>query len=822
MEKKNSEHRLHLKPNYFLLHKQNLQKRLDKYEEDFAKKIREISERQKVLSSSLSSESESSVSISGKDGATKDQSEAGNITRRNLGRSKRQSSEGNSRINSGRSRNGSRRCEILPTKSSSFPEQSGFTTKRSTNFLDNLQNELEIPNRQKRILRRQQRIERLDLSASNLHENQKLSSSLESLSVNDEKDKHPTRLMAESQQSCQVNESIKPARRFTGTEESEETHTNIVQRKEQHLFRNTTHMPLLLRPKVNYQFTTHLNQESINKKTDIKSVHDISRTVLEHPMSNRLSRNTRSLGRISAQEKPVLGRIRSKTFSGEERNTNEPSADLNFHQQGQVIRNTKATLTKVKNQYLSHYHRNAWSESNEDDGEREDLTDDVSPEINNSGKQRLNRNHEDNAVKNQKVSHFTTVGESFASSGCEESEEIEIERHLAVNLKERDVSLLNNKVIQESAFEKDKCVKKHQNIDSQLQLHKSSHQGYDNKTKRENININPRRFSANHIQGHKPCTSANQIKEEKQEEVGKSPANQGQDKKRSTPANQNTEEIEKMDNVSNESTNQLQERTSSANQNKEEQLEEIDNVSIQSANELQERGPSANQNKEVIPDENTNLPLSKGWRKLQSIPLTRLQQLNHRQEHNQQQETLTARLRQLNHRQEHNEQQETLADFKDKSGHAGPGLMSFQQVVMAAIKREKDKKTNAERQKNLLRKERMTELQQPTESFLRQTMDKAVHHGYAPKPPSNQPPGAVHFRTVVKSLQGFRNLSEVVSGNRLKRAERIQQRSNASLPYTRTNELLSQEEKSVAERMADVKGSRYLRIKNSIGRENSS
>ena len=106
-------------------------------------------------------------------------------------------------------------------------------------------------------------------------------------------------------------------------------------------------------------------------------------------------------------------------------------------------------------------------------------------------------------------------------------------------------------------------------------------------------------------------------------------------------------------------------------------------------------------------------------------------------------------------------------------------------------KEQQNKLRNQGRKQGAISKERMTEIQQPTESFLRQTLYK-------------QHKAQRELNPVASSLQGL-------STNRQLRADRVRKRSNTSLPYTRKLELLTEQGKTVEQMMQDVKECRYLR-----------
>lgn len=181
----------------------------------------------------------------------------------------------------------------------------------------------------------------------------------------------------------------------------------------------------------------------------------------------------------------------------------------------------------------------------------------------------------------------------------------------------------------------------------------------------------------------------------------------------------------------------------------------------------------------------------KGWRKLRAIPLKRLQEIS---------------------------DPPVLQDFQVRDSRLSdrPGLMSFRQVVLAAIKKEEEqaKKKKAHEGEILISKERLHQIQQPTESFLRQTVDKKIMHytTHAPRPPTEErQKRGPEFHAVAKGIQGFQTLSSVVNANRLLRAEKIRKKS--TLPYTRTQDLMANGHKTIRERMEEVKNCRYLRNK---------
>lgn len=352
MEEQSPEFRVHLNRTSFLLHKQNLQKKLDKYEEDFARTIKDISERQKLLSCSLSSESEhsapsTSTSLDG--GFTYGIGEGSyNSKTKKISKSESFERTGQCSTRAGISRKGEKNSHILPTKAWSFPSRAGTVSKRLTDTDENLNKE--TLNRPKRTLRRQKRVERIDVPSELISQQNTRADRISVANfVNDQKDKYQISFTTKSQQEYQDKMSTEPGRRSTQAGLNEQNDTNELQ--EDYLFKNKLHRYSLLRP-ANFLSAPKLQDHNFNNQANIKSVDDISRTTLEpRPVNARLSRSLQSLSPISEKKQVPSVPARRYTFNGD--------SDGNETEIPTFQRQVNTTLKK--NQYLSHCHRDAWS-----------------------------------------------------------------------------------------------------------------------------------------------------------------------------------------------------------------------------------------------------------------------------------------------------------------------------------------------------------------------------------------------------------------------------------------------------------------------------
>ncbi|XP_031563211.1 uncharacterized protein LOC116298797 [Actinia tenebrosa] len=708
----------------FRFQRTSLKKRLDKYQEQHSKTLREILQNQKDLTRSLSLESEQSLNTT----TCTDKHEI--FRRRRACSLYGTEHEGSIAVECDDGQYSvtdsalmvyskyDRRSELflsnpVKTQTNGKLSASSFlpTKPRSASFVTSIESKT-TNDKRKRVLKRQARIEKsqeseiqkslIEQTKNAIIANQERSlpsSKVNKDALKDQKhDKHKMNLTEKSQQTKDkrtVNSLHEYEVQTTGQSDKEKSILNLFKNK------NT----LLAVSKQNANLS---RQTELGDNYPIKSVNDISRTILEPSViiKQRL-RPTKSLSPIGTRN-TMLTKQRSKTFTGETENQGSYSENP---ARKQVQMKTKSA--NPSNQYLERCYRNAWS------GIDDNFTDKIlstSKGETSTPSPRMSLRKESDVEKYMS----SCEGDKTVSNQTEKKDRVELKSYEFPTIESRcDGSGIDNDMLM--------CNPK------------------DKQSREINKNEELRTETVNdHVMNQTPV--ANQISE------GNSETDCHSLNKKDIPRNT-------------------------------------------------AKHPSGNTDSRDKKDSQSLLDTqSKGWTKLRAIPLKRLQEISDMRE------TERTDL--------------PVLHVRDSRLPDTPGLMSFRQVVLAAIKKDKEQAKLDMKKKaheGEISKERLNEIQQPTESFLRQTFDKKILHyaTHAPRPLTEErPKRGPEFHAVAKGIHGFQTLSSVVNTNRSLRADKIRKKS--TLPYTRTQDTMANGQKTISEMMDEVKNCRYLRNKEHV------